>query len=302
MKFELVKFKSCDEAALRYFVQFGFLIFDGVFEADKVDAARDFFDRSLKYLEKQYADGKIPKDMQGWGNAIIDIFSTKSLYNDLITSKNVIDILKPILGPDIGILNFDHAWINVPSNTDPVLIKTLHTDTWTGTSVNTILANTYITDVDEFNGLSVVPGSHTHGMTPVRNRRPDPSLNIEYELVNLINLKAGDFIIWHPLLLHCTTGNSDKNIRISVSSRYTSTETPFSSQERALSYKTLSVGPMNQIARLVGNDYLTPYRTLGGAVSVERRLKSLYNLCESDSNSEIDYKQILSSIVDTDGA
>ena len=304
MKFQLIKFKSCDETALRYFVKFGFIIFENVFDSNAIDAARSFFFRNFRYLEEKYKEGKISKDVQGWSNAIIDAFSTSTTYNQLITSPNVIKILNPILGPDIAVLNFDHAWINTPSNTDPVLTKELHTDAWTGTSMNTVLANTYITDVDEFNGLSVVPASHTHGMTPVRNRRPDPSMTINYDLVNLTNLRAGDFILWHPLLLHSTTGNSDKNIRISISSRYTSTETPFSTQERALSYRTLSIGPMNQIARLVGNDYLTPYRTFGGTVGVERRLRHLYDLCDYtfSSESEPDYKKILDGIKGVDDA
>jgi len=301
MKFELVKFKNCNEEALRYFVKFGFLIFEDLFPSQTICIARTFFFQHLAYLESLYQKGNIPKDFQGWSSAIVDKFATTHAYNDLITSREVINVLRPILGPDIAILNYDHAWINVPSNTDPVLLKALHTDSWTGTSINTLLANTYITDVDQYNGLSVVPASHTHGMTPVRNRKPDPSLNINYEVVNLVNLKAGDFILWHPLLLHCTTGNSDKNIRISISSRYTSTETSFSSQERALSYKTLTVGPMNQIARLIGNDYLTPYRTLGGTVGVERRLKGLYNLCDYENNAEINYDEILNDFIGSEG-
>ena len=47
-------------------------------------------------------------------------------------------------------------------------------------------------------------------------------------------------------------------------------------QERALGYRTLSVGPMNQILRLVGSDHLTPLRTYGGSVSIDKRLAHLY--------------------------
>ena len=124
--------------------------------------------------------------------------------------------------------------------------------------------------------MSVSPGSHLLGMVPVRNRAIDPSSNIKLEDLNLNNLKAGDVIAWHPLLIHKTTGHSDRNMRIAITSRFTSTETPFSSQERSLGYRALSVGPMNQVLRLIGNDLLTPLRTYGGFVGIDRRLQKLY--------------------------
>lgn len=42
------------------------------------------------------------------------------------------------------------------------------------------------------------------------------------------------------------------------------------------------VGPMNQIGRLVGNDYLTTFRTYGGYVGIEKRLSKLYNYSNYD--------------------
>ena len=95
-------------------------------------------------------------------------------------------------------------------------------------------------------------------------------------MLNIDTVNAGDIVIWHPLLIHSTVGHSNKNIRISITSRFTSTETPFSSQERALGYRTLRVGVMNQILRLVGNDFLTPLRTYGGFIGIDRRMSEVY--------------------------
>ena len=67
--------------------------------------------------------------------------------------------MKDFLGPDIALLGYDALWLNVPKDTDPVLLKGLHTDSWTGTSV-LIFAKTFFTDVDPFNGMTVCPGSH----------------------------------------------------------------------------------------------------------------------------------------------
>ena len=48
---------------------------------------------------------------------------------------------------------------------------------------------------------------------------------------------------------------------------------------------------MNHIRRLIGNDLLTPYRTLGGKVGIERRLGRMYRLCEYDESNSIDYSK-----------
>ena len=167
---------------------------------------------------------------------------------------------------------------NTPSNKDPVLNKGIHTDAWTGTSVNTLFCKTLFTDVDSYNSMTVCPGSHLYGLTPVKNRSIDENImNMDHiKEVNLDHLEAGDVLVWHALLLHGTTGQSDKNTRVSVTSRFTSTETGFSSQERSLGYKTISVSPLNQILRLIGSDTLQPLRTYGGYVGIDRRLEKLY--------------------------
>ena len=59
-------------------------------------------------------------------------------------------------------------------------------------------------------------------------------------------------------------------------------------QEEAIGYRSLSVGPLNQILRLVGSDYLTPFRTLGGFVGIDRRLKDLYDLCPYKNETDYD--------------
>ena len=83
--------------------------------------------------------------------------------------------------------------------------------------------------------------------------------------------------MWHPLLVHSTTGHSPKNKRISFTLRYSSTENEFTSQERALGYKTLSVSVGNTIKRYIGNDGLQPFRVYGGKAAIDKRLSKLYD-------------------------
>ena len=282
---------QCNGADLKFYVLNGFVIYENIFDQNLISGCQDFFFEKLELLKKIAIQEKLNFDYHGWSIAIVEKFTKSKLGDEFFYSSNMCTLMKRYLGTDLALLNQDALWINVPEDTDPVLNKNVHTDAWTGTSINTIFAKTFFTDVDEFNSMSVVPGSHLYGMTPVRNRSVDPRADLSIQPVNLINLKKGDVLIWHPLLLHSTTGHSGTNTRISLTSRYTSTETPFSSQERSLGYRVLSVGVNNQILRLIGNDYLTPFRTLGGFVGIDKRLQKLYGL--SEYNSENDYESLI---------
>ena len=259
-------FRAHDEAAVKAFVQDGYCVYRNAFPAADVQRLRDFvFD---------HFDAK--RDPHEQGTKIMDMLAKHPSFAALLEGPTAVNTMRQFLGPDIAIFNYDALWINVPKDKNPVLLKGQHTDAWTGTSVNTIFAKLFLTDVDKHNGIAVSPGSHLQGMLPVRNRAIDPHTRAKFKDENLSDILAGDWLLWHPLLVHRTVGHSAKNIRISITSRYTSTETPFSSQERALGYRTISVGPMNQILRLVGNDYLTPFRTYGGHVGIDKRLARLY--------------------------
>ena len=251
---------------IQQFVRDGYVIVRQPFQRGLVSQCRAFV---LAHFDKS-------RDPHEQSVRIMDKLQIQPMFRDLVSGPEAVGIMRQFLGTDIAIFNYDALWINVPKDKNPVLLKGQHTDAWTGTSVNTIFAKVFLTDVDKYNGISVSPGSHLQGMLPVRNRSIDPHAKVKFKSVNLSDIKAGDWLIWHPLLVHATVGHSSKNTRISITSRYTSTETPFSSQERALGYRTISVGPMNQILRLVGNDYLTPLRTYGGRVAIDKRLADIY--------------------------
>jgi hypothetical protein len=221
---------------------------------------------------REFVEGQLPKSgLHEASRSIMDELAKTEEFSLLMGCA--LKLMQGLLGPDVCMLGYDALWVNAPKDKDPVLLKGIHNDAWSGTSVNTVFAKVFLTDCDRYNGVTVYPGSHLQGMLPVRNRKV--GVKVKFPAKNIV-AKAGDLLIWHPLLLHSTTGHSGTNTRISITSRYTSTETPFSSQERALGYRTLSVGPMNQILRLIGSDYLTPMRTYGGTVGIDKRLKDLY--------------------------
>ena len=278
MKEHMKKFNVDEAGQDKFFVNNGYLVYKNIYSKEFIEESHKYFFSNLEKLVKLSESKKIDYDINGFAAAIIENYSRSNLYEDHISNKNLLKIMQNLLGRDLAIFNQDALWINTPTNNDPVLNKGLHTDFWTGTSINTIFSKIFFTDVDDYNGMTVCPSSHLYGSVPVKNRAIDENLMDISKIVkiNLNHIKAGDVLIWHPLLIHSTTGQSDKNIRISVTSRYTSTETKFSSQERALGYKVLSISPMNQILRLIGNDNLQPLRTYGGYVGVDRRLQKLY--------------------------
>jgi hypothetical protein len=280
------KFNPSDHESIGFFIKNGYVQYENVYDNILISECSKFFFDCYNKLLDHSLKGEFDVDVNGWAVSIINEFEKTSIYQSFIKTRNVIDIFKNFIGPDIAILGYDALWINAPQDKDPVLLKGDHTDAWTGTSINTIFAKTFFTSVDEFNGMSVCPGSHLQGLIPTRNRKIDPLFNIKFDSINLSNSKAGDFLIWHPLLIHSTTGHSDKNIRISLTSRFTSTETNFSSQERALGYKTINVSPMNQILRLIGNDYLSPLRTYDGFVGIDRRLSDIYEYSNYKKNRD----------------
>jgi ectoine hydroxylase-related dioxygenase (phytanoyl-CoA dioxygenase family) len=216
-------------------------------------------------------------DYQTIANEIINNFENSKDYEDLIFQEKIKFIMRRLIGNDLCVLNYTALWINAPTNTNPVLNKNAHVDAWTGTSINTLFLKLFITDCDLYNGITVYPGTHLHGLYPVKNRTIDfENFNIKLDKGLNLSLKKGDVLIWHPLLVHSTTGHSKKNKRVSMTLRYTSTENEFSSQERALGYKTISVGANNTIKRYIGNDGLQPFRIYGGSASVDKRLAKLY--------------------------
>ena len=174
-------------------------------------------------------------------------------------SKKLKDVMIKFLGRDLCVLNYTALWINTPTNKNPVLNKNNHVDAWTGTGINTIFVKVFLTNCDKYNGMSVYPGTHLHGLYPVRNRSLDlPGVRLDNKIICIMQKKG----CFNMASASGAFYNGQKVIKIQVSLtlRYKSTESEFTSQERALGYKTLSVGINNIIKRYIGNDGLQPFR------------------------------------------
>lgn len=272
---KIKKFFFNDPKIEDYYIKNGFLIIKNGIEKKFLNKVAKEILNQIKNIEKK---SKKKIDYHDVSNTIMNNFESSENYDELIFQQKIKFIMNRLIGNDLCVLNYTALWINVPTNTNPVLNKNEHVDAWTGTSTNTIFLKLLITDCDKYNGVTVFPGTHLHGLYPVKNRTIDYK-TFGIKLIKGLNLvlQKGDILIWHPLLVHSTTGHSKKNKRVSFTLRYTSTENEFSSQERALGYKTISVSSNNIIKRYIGNDLLQPFRIYGGKASVDKRLAKLYN-------------------------
>ena len=266
-------FNSKKDDYLPFFIQNGYLVFKNIFSKKYSNSLLKFILSKKKIIEKKYKS----VDTEQMCVSIVDLLEKNKLYEEFCFNTKLQNILIDLLGQELCLFNFPHMWINKPNNKNPVLVKTPHVDAWTGTSTNSLFAVYMVTKSDEYNSISVYPGSHLLGLVPTKNRTiNNEDFNIEFKNSTNLKLDKGDLIIWHSLLLHKTTGQSKSNERISITLRYSSTETPFSSQERSLGYRCINTGPLNTIKRYIGNDQLYPFRLYGGYPGIEQRLKKIY--------------------------
>lgn len=270
LKYYKKKFTNNSSILEEYFIKNGYLLFRSFIDKKLIKKISNNFLNKIKKLKKS-------DDVHLLCNQIMNDFENSKLYEELIFNEKLKNLMIRMIGRDLCVLNYSALWINTPTNSNPVLKKNDHVDAWTGTGIDTIFLKVFLTNCDDYNGMSVYPGTHLHGLYPVKNRTLDLPTNIELpKKVNLSNAKIGDVLIWHPLLVHATTGQSHKNTRISMTLRYKSTEGNFTSQEKSLGYKTLSVGVSNIIKRYIGNDYMSPFRVYGGVPAIDKRLSKIY--------------------------
>ena len=110
------------------------------------------------------------KDIHLICNKMMEDFENSNLYQELIFDKELVNLMIRMIGKDLCALNYTALWINTPTNKNPVLKKNDHVDAWTGTGVDTVFVKLFLTDCDDYNGMSVYPGTHLHGLYPVKNR------------------------------------------------------------------------------------------------------------------------------------
>ena len=145
--------------------------------------------------------------------------------------------------------------------------KSLHQEIWSGMGVDDLTVWIPLHETMPDSTMNVIPGSHYFGFFPNRNRNivcPD-----DFEMPDslaLAPLQPGCAVFFHSLLLHETSGKGE-NIRYSMGLPVKNTLSPTTRQQQTFGYIALKNGPLSKIRTILGNDYLSPFRTYGGAIS-----------------------------------
>lgn len=272
------------EKIIDYFVNEGFCIVRGIYSSKQLKNLENFFEKKLKKFEIINKSNKYEKNI--FSDAIGNIFYQNPLDNYFFENKKLIDLLKLFYGEDI--IKIGNTRFQVNFKIDNSLKKQIklekknsqfldiHTDYWTGTSEYSIHYWLPFFGLDKNNMITVYPGSHLNGPFPVLNRMLDPKYDFLYKSHEINYMKKGDLLLFHSLLLHKTSGKSKKT-RASLLTRFNNLHYKKTNQEFDLGFKTLSLGPLRKIIRLIGNDSLTQFRTYGGKPGIDGFIKHIYN-------------------------
>ena len=274
--------KKKSNSILDYFVENGFCVVRGIYNEKKLKELEKFF--KIISLKFEKINKRNFYDQQAFAIACGSIFNKSDLNDYFFNNKNLIQLLKLFYGNDIIKIGESRFQINTKIRNNKKQIEDekkhsqylgIHSDYWTGTSEYSIHYWLPFFGLDKKNSMTVYPGSHLNGPFPVYNRSIDKSYKFLYKPHNLNFLKKGDLVLFHSLLLHKTSGKSQKT-RASLLTRFNNLHYRKTQQEYDLGFKTLSAGPMRKIIRMIGNDRLTPFRTYGGKAGIDRVTKSIY--------------------------
>jgi hypothetical protein len=264
------RFKVDDPNLSECFTKNGLVIVPGMFPKKLIKkiyklASSQYFNIKDSFLKNN--PGK-PFSVLGISNKIVRDIENSPDFCDLIHSKPLLKGLSILLGPDLAKGNVTSLMINDSVDTSKVTNKSMHQEIWTGAGLDDINVWLPLHKPSEQNTLSVIPGSHYYGFLPNQNREV---MNIEgFEMpkgLPLTGLEEGDGVMFHSLLLHATAGRSKKQVRFSMNFGVLNLHSPLTSQQKSMGFTPLQVGPMMQIQRILGNEYLSPLRTHGGKLS-----------------------------------
>ena len=297
IKFNARNLKNDDD--LKFFVKNGFVIYKNIFDRKIIDSVKNNILGSFKNLSHDYKKKKIDLISWKWSKAI-SINHERSLSADkFYKSKYLIEVVQRYLGPDICVMGNTCIYIVDPKIKKYTTSLGVHSDVWSGNSIDSIHFNTFLTNSDKNNSLTFYPSSHLLGLLPVKNRKlDDQNFELDIKPYTLNNINYSDVVIFHPLLLHSTSEKKEnKKLRVAIGDRFKSLNVSFSSQETGLGYRVVNLGPINHIKRVVGNDYMQPFRVHGGPKNISYYLHDTYRLLNSDkdTNSSIE-KFFLSTI------
>jgi len=258
------------EAFSKEFVAKGYCVVKNAISGELLELARSTFFDALNKIN----GSKIPypeslevamkrhrlSDIQTY--ALNDIQNT-GIRKRLLLEKDVVEKFIYLIGPDLAYLRGATFAINVKGQTDHLYKKRWHQEMWSGGGVNDIMVwMPLVIDKDREGGLEFIDGSHKYGLIPNRNREPEwlPD-NI---VTSCPEIHEGDAVMFHSLTLHRTVANQSDLPRAALASTIRNFNHPFTGIEMMGSWTPFRFSPYATIRKILGNQHLTPFRTLGG--------------------------------------
>lgn len=259
------------------FVRNGFVVCEAVLDRGAVMAFGEKAQAAYEAIKADTWHDGMPEEERstlGPSREIVEQPEFKAELFELMVQPGLLDALEPFLGPDISVLAWQDLWINDPEDSSPVTNKALHQEYWSGAGPDDLTAWIPLTELDGANGLTVLPGSHTYGVVPNRNRQTLEVDGIDYDnALVLHDVVPGDVVLFHSLLLHGTAGKGNR-LRLAAAGHFKPTFAETSAKMTSVGQIGVRMGPLTRIRHVLGNDQFTPFRTYGGPVAnVPRRRK-----------------------------
>lgn len=215
----------------------------------------DFFCKKIKNLNK--------KNRFDYFSKIYDYLFYINLFEKILLEKKLYKYTSELLGKDLA-FQCDPSFLllNLPQENSPnknYSFKDWHQEIWSGASISSVNIWTPIFQRNnKFGQMEFIEDSHKWGHIPHRSRSP-LELPKRYKTKKL-NLNYGDVVIFSALLVHRSV--NAKYPRLANSFQVKN----FKFQDNTFqnkNWKIYSYSEMSKLERVLGNHYLSPYRTIG---------------------------------------
>lgn len=215
----------------------------------------DFFCKKIKGLKKE--------NRFGYFTEIYDYLFYKNLFEKILLEKKLYKYTIDLLGRDLA-FQCDPSFLllNLPKENSPkknYSFKDWHQEIWSGASIASVNVWTPIFQKNnKFGQMEFIENSHKWGHIPHRSRSPLDLLR-KYK-TKKINLSYGDVVIFSTLLVHRSANAIYPRLATSFQVKN------FKLQDNTFqnkNWKIYSYSEMSKIERILGNHYLSPYRTIG---------------------------------------
>ena len=191
---------------------------------------------------------------------------SRGLKTELLLDPSVLSTLVDFLGPDLSYARAGQIFINLESEKNPAYKKRWHQEIWSGGGTLQLHLWVPIIIPESLAGIEFIKQSHHWGLVPNKNREPT-ELPEDYEIVRP-ELEHGDLVVFSSFALHRTVLDYASKPRIALAISIRNFYHPFSGHEHHLSWQNFHMSPVARVEKILGNPYLSPFRTLGGDISL----------------------------------